>query len=99
MKITNCRKSKAFFMLCLFGFLITLGIQVFVSNRYAVKGAELSDLLEKQKELEKDIYAQELKLSQLSSLAYVESLAIKNGFIAITDIVYLDSPTFAANIR
>lgn len=99
MKIKQCKTSKTIFCFCLFGFIITLGMQMFVSNRFAVKGAELSTLLEKQKELEKEIYAKELKLSQLSSLAYVEKAASKSGFVSSTHVVYLDSPTFAVNIR
>jgi hypothetical protein len=99
MKIKQCKTSKTLFSICFFGFLLTLGMQMFVSNRFAVKGAELSTLLERQKELEKEIYAQELKLSQLSSLSYIEKMATKSGFVSSSQVVYLDSPTFAANIR
>ena len=99
MKIKQCRTSKTLFFFFFFAFLLTLGMQIFVSNRFAVKGVELSSLLDRQKELEKEIYAQELKLSQLSSLSYIEKLATRNGFVSSSQVVYLDSPTFATNIR
>ena len=97
--IKECRKSKTLFCICLTGFVLSLSAQIVVSNVFAVKGAELSHLIEKQKELEKDIYASELKLSQLSSLSYIERSAIKSGFVTTNNIVYLDNPTFAANLQ
>ena len=60
---------------------------MFVSNRFAVKGAELSTLLERQKELEKEIYAQELKLSQLSSLSYIRKQQLKMALFPSSQVI------------
>lgn len=81
-------------------FVATLLAQVVVSNKFAVKGAELSYLLERQKTLEKEIYASELKISQLASLSFVEKQAAKLGFGQVSgNIVYLESPTFALKLQ
>lgn len=97
---SRCPKSKAFFVLCACGFVASLFAQVVVSNQYAVKGAQLEQLLTQQKALEKDVYALELKISQLSSLSYVEMQAKKQGFVpAGTAVVYAQTPSFALNLQ
>ncbi len=97
---STCPKSKAIFALCMCGFIASLFSQVVVSNQYAVKGAQLETLLSKQTVLEKDIYALELKISQLSSLSYVEAQAKRQGFTqAGSEVVYLQNPSFALNLR
>jgi hypothetical protein len=96
----SCRKSKVIFIICACGFICSLFAQVVVSNQYAVKGTQLESLLERQTLLEKDVYALELKISQLSSLSYVETQAKKLGFIPSgAEIVYLQSPSFALNLK
>jgi cell division protein FtsB len=97
---SSCPKSKALFALCACGFVFSLFAQVVVSNQYAVKGAQLEKLLSQQKSLEKDVYALELKISQLSSLSYVEQQAKKQGFVPVgTAVLYSQNPAFALNLQ
>ncbi len=97
---STCPKSKAIFAVCVCGFIASLFAQVIVSNQYAVKGTQLKTLLTRQTILEKDIYALELKISQLSSLSYVEAQAKRQGFTpAGSEVVYLQNPAFALNLQ
>ncbi|KKU30225.1 MAG: hypothetical protein UX44_C0026G0005 [candidate division WWE3 bacterium GW2011_GWA1_46_21] len=60
---------------------LSICAQVFVANKAAVKGMEISGLEQRRAELTRDTTVLQLNLANLASLAYVETEASKMGFV------------------
>ena len=76
---------------------ISVLLQMFITNKLAAKGAELVELDNKKSQLEKEISKLEFEDSSLSSLAYVEGKAKLLGFIKLSDnILAIKAPSTAA---
>jgi hypothetical protein len=69
--------SKLSFVL----FVVSILTQVFITNKYAVKGSEMVFLQEQKDSIEAHISSLELEASQLASLSLLESRADELGFI------------------
>lgn len=72
-------------------FLITLVIQVSVTNNLAIKGKEAQDFLAQKDTLEKQISELKLEKSKYASIAYIEDKAKDLGFV--------DNPNYVVAIR
>ena len=68
-------------------FAISVFLQVFMSNRIAVKGNKMLALLQKETTLEENIAAIKLEGAGYSSLIYIEKSARQLGFLDLKDNV------------
>lgn len=76
---------------------VSVLLQMFITNNLAVRGAELVELDNKKSQLEKEISKLEFEDSSLSSLAYVEGKAKLLGFIKLSDnVLAIKTPSTAA---
>ena len=66
-------------------FLVTLGFDLYVSNRATIKGKDLQGLYVEKEQLEKDIALLKYEDSNLSSLVYVQQRARDIGFVEMKD--------------
>lgn len=75
---------------------VSIFLQMFITNKLAVKGAELAELDARKSQLEKEISKLEFEDSSLSSLAYVETAANALGFVKLTsNILAIKAPSTA----
>ncbi len=63
-----------------FSFILTLAVQMYVTNGLAIKGKEIVQLEQRRAQLEKDISELALEQAKYSSLKYVEEQAYSMGF-------------------
>ena len=80
-------------------FLLTISLtaQVIITNKYAVKGNEMAALLNSQGSLEREVSFLRLQISKASSLAYIESQALQQGFQEYNQpMAVISSSQFAA---
>jgi len=68
-------------------FISSLLLQLFVSNKTALKSVEIANLLEEKVKLEKQISALVLEDSELSSLTYIEDRAREAGFVNMSHVI------------
>lgn len=68
-------------------FAVSVCLQIFVSNRIAVKGNKMLTLLQKEAALEEGIAAIKLEGARYSSLIYIETSARRLGFLDLKDNV------------
>ncbi|MBI2415001.1 hypothetical protein HYV31_04170 [candidate division WWE3 bacterium] len=88
---------KGSFYLTLTLFLISLVLQIVITNKYSIKGAELATLKEQEIVYVREISALKLAISETSSLAEVERKAIALGLVEYTSpIASITSSQFAA---
>ena len=77
--------------------LISLTLQVAITNKYAIKGGEMVSLQGEQFSLEKDVSLLRLSISEVSSLALIEERAEKFGFVEYNEpMAVISSSQFAA---
>ncbi|MFZ5424813.1 MAG: hypothetical protein ACOZAO_03330 [Patescibacteria group bacterium] len=77
--------------------IVSLFAQIYVTNKAAVKSVDMGDLASSKVQLEKDIQTLNLKLSEVSSLSYIEAKALANGFVPQEGAVQVLGPIpFAA---
>lgn len=62
-------------------FVLSILLSAFVTNKYAIKGAEMNLLIEQKQKLENEISQLQLEISQASSLKSIEGKASKLGFV------------------
>ncbi len=79
-------KLIAFLLVTMFTFLL---VRVYFSNQLAVSGGFVSVNSSRVETLKKENYQLENKISQMSSLSYVDSQAARLGLIKITKIEVL----------
>lgn len=60
--------------------IVSLTLQVVITNEYATRGNEMVVLQEKEHVLKRDLSFLKLKLSEASSLTHIEQKAYKLGF-------------------
>jgi cell division protein FtsB len=88
---------KVIFKLSAVALVLSIFLQMYVTNKLAVKGAELVELDNRKVQLEKEIAKFEFEDSSLSSLAYIENKAKETGFVKLTDdILAIKVPATAA---
>ncbi len=68
-------------------FLISLFSQMYLTNKLAIRSSELSELSSRKEQLEKEIAALNYENSLVSSLSYIESKALSDGFVEQIDSV------------
>ena len=83
--ITPYRGVIALFVLLI---VCAIGIRVHCSTNLAVKNHELTKLVKRKEELQKEILTLTYENSSASSLAMVESRAIDLGFVELTEPIY-----------
>lgn len=86
-----------FFLSFVFAF-ATLAVQVVVTNRFAVKGNELAQLITEKDTLEKNVSRLELNKATQSSLAVLDSRARQLGFVEATEHVTPIKPSTVASL-
>lgn len=75
----------------------SLALQVAVTNKYAVKGSEMVSLMDQEQQLQKEISLLRLEVSEVSSMAYIETRAAELGFTEYnSQVAAIGSPQFAA---
>jgi len=81
-KLPNINKlSKNIFVFATFFLILSISLQVFISNKYAVKGSEMVELTARKKSLEREVSKLNMYLSCISSMFYVETRARELGFV------------------
>lgn len=91
-KAKNKSTCKNIFVLSVCIFTFSVFMQLFVSNRLAVKGKEMVALDTKKTLLAKEISELELESTHFSSLAYIEALSKQKGFVENTSFVLTINP-------
>jgi hypothetical protein len=92
-------KIKSVFKASLFLFVISFLLQLFVSNRFAVKNGDLQSFISQKTQLEKDLAQLEYENSLLSSLERVEQEASKIGYIAMSAELRTIGPVMVASLK
>ncbi len=96
-KITKQQACKAAMVCSFMAFLGSLTTQVILTNKYAVKGSEMSQLISRREELETDLSLLKIRISEVSSMKKVEERAHSLGFVEYSQsIAVIDSSQFAA---
>lgn len=96
-KLRERHSCKYIFRLTLAIFIVSLGFQLFISNKYAVKGMEMLKLKNRKDVLASEILNMQLEASSISSLMYVEEKAKELGFVELEgEINLIDTPHVAA---
>lgn len=98
--VQTCTACKVVCVICFFALLVSIGTQVYFSNKFAVKGHEMNQLSASKDKLEQEISKLELQVSALSSLSEIESKATKMGFVKMDKELGFVGPIFvASNLR
>lgn len=85
-------------LMLLTGVLVVISFfsQLYFSNKYAVKGTEMTELMNKHAQLTKDISKLELAISEVSSLSLLETRAQQLGFVQMEiPVSVIKSPAVA----
>lgn len=81
-------------------FVLTLTLQVALTNKFAVKGIEMESIFQRREVLARDVSNLELELSKISAMGNLESKATELGFVDYeSQISVISSSSYAANIR
>lgn len=76
---------------------VSLSLQVAVTNTFAIKGEEMLTVENTKRDLEKSISILKLEIAKISSFSNIESVAVALGFEAYNDnIKTIGSASFAA---
>lgn len=96
-KLNKHKLGKIAFILSFFAFVSSLGFQVALTNKYAVKGYEMTDLISRQDQLQTELSLLKIEISEISSMKNVEERAYQLGFVEYSErIAVIDSSQFAA---
>jgi len=98
-KFNNSKESvcKSCFCLSVVLFVLSLVVQIAVTNKYSIKGGEMMDLEYQKESLSREISALKLEVSEVASLSNVEAHALSLGFSEYSSrIVVVGSSQFAA---
>ncbi len=90
-------KEKIIFAISFGLFIITLILQVSVTNGLAIKGKEAQELLVQKSNLENQISELKLEKSKYASIAYIETKAKELGFVENSSyVVAIKADTYTA---
>lgn len=96
-KLTNRQFSKVALIMSFIAFIGSLTMQVVLTNKYAIKGSEMTDLISRREDLETELSLLKIRISEVSSMKEVEKKAKELGFVEYTEsIAVIDSSQFAA---
>ena len=81
-------------------FTLSIGMRMYLTNKFAIKGKELEELSSNKAILEKEIAKLSFEISSISSISYVETEARNKGFTDYKQqIAVISSIPVAALIR
>ena len=94
----NKAKTAVFCMRLSFILLVlSLATQMFITNKFAVKGDEMAATLHQKEELQREVSLLELEIAEVASLATVETRAQELGFVEYNQpMAVISSSQFAA---
>lgn len=99
LQMKSINKSKVFFGASIFVFILSMMVQMYVANVFAVKGAEMADLKNQADQTRKLISELTLEKSELSTLTTIQSQATAQGFIEMTTAVNTLHPVSVASLN
>ncbi len=97
--MNNINKSKIFFATGVASFIVSMFVQMYITNIFAVKGSEVAKLKSESVQVQREISELVLKKSSLSTLSALSEQATKQGFIPMTFAVNTLHPVSVASLN